>query len=58
MTSHSELFARFVSSLSEGDSSLALAYFFFDFNDKRKQLVRSLICCLITSSPSCALAFL
>jgi hypothetical protein len=30
------------------DSSLAFAFFYFDFNDPKKQIVQSLICSLVT----------
>jgi hypothetical protein len=37
------------------DPSLAFAYFYFDFNDAKKQIVRSLICSVITQfSRRCA----
>jgi len=40
---------------SSQDSSLAFAFFYFDFNDPKKQIVRSLICSLVTQfSRRCA----
>jgi len=41
-----------VASHCSNDPSLALAYFYFDFNDERKQLVRNLICSLVSQFAS------